>query len=208
MQLHREVSTAEVFEIKTLVGMNNDWYATYALVTGERDYKKINPNSELFVQLARLFDAFYLGSALYKENYKQLAPIEKKEGLITLETAFFDDSVLESLKTKFKKMGIATGRPRFDADFVMNRFKWNKYFDFVVTANDTEKEKPAPDPIIRAMELLDITKTIYIGDTISDVVAATAAKLPVLFIGPEQAITDYPNATAIPDHKTLLDILL
>lgn len=93
----------------------------------------------------------------------------------------FDD--IKDTLIKLNKIGISTGivtsktKGEFLNDFVP--FKLNNYFKLVVCADDTEKHKPNPDPILKFIELsgADKSKTIYIGDTKYDMDCAFAANI-------------------------------
>lgn len=91
----------------------------------------------------------------------------------------FDD--IKDTLVKLNEMGISTGivtsktKEEFENDFVP--FGLTDYFKLVVCADDTEKHKPNPDPILKFIELSDIdkSKAIYIGDTKYDMDCATGA---------------------------------
>lgn len=57
------------------------------------------------------------------------------------------------------------------------KFSIAKYFDAHVTADDTQKHKPDPDPILAGLKKVNAApeSSIYIGDTINDLTAAHAA---------------------------------
>jgi HAD superfamily hydrolase (TIGR01549 family) len=82
---------------------------------------------------------------------------------------------------KLNEIGISTGivtsktREEFLNDFVP--FELGDFFKLVVCADDTEKHKPNPDPILKFLELsgADKSKTIYIGDTKYDMQCALDA---------------------------------
>lgn len=159
--LKRKIDNTEIEAIKQKVGMNNDWDATYAL---------INNKTFSYEEVKRVFQKYYLGDGL-------------KKGFIENEKLLIAKKDLLRLKKTYKKLGIATGRPKEEAQYVINRFNLNALFDVVVTKGDTKKEKPYPDPILRAIKMLGVKKSIYIGDSPSDIVAATRANIPILFIG-------------------------
>lgn len=85
--------------------------------------------------------------------------------------------VVQALDSKNIICGIASSKSRkqYNIDFIKTGL--DKYMKSVVLADDTEKHKPHPDPILKAIELLDIEPkdAIYIGDTIYDSVATKAA---------------------------------
>jgi phosphoglycolate phosphatase-like HAD superfamily hydrolase len=99
-------------------------------------------------------------------------------------------------------MGIASGRPRFEAELALKRFHLRPYFDSVVTLNECEEEekrifrstgkkikcsKPHPYSILRTVQEIGISKPQcgYVGDVVDDILAARAAKrnLSILAIG-------------------------
>ena len=90
------------------------------------------------------------------------------------------DGIKDTLD-KLSKMGILIGivtsetKEEFINDFVP--FGLSHYFNVVVCADDTEKHKPNPEPILKFIELSgsDKSKTIYIGDTKYDMDCAFAA---------------------------------
>ncbi|MFL0268962.1 HAD family hydrolase [Candidatus Clostridium radicumherbarum] len=90
------------------------------------------------------------------------------------------DKIEETLAALSKmeiSMGIVTSKTReeFENDFIP--FGLPKYFGSVVCADDTEKHKPNPEPILKLIELtgIDKSKIIYIGDTKYDMECAYSA---------------------------------
>lgn len=77
------------------------------------------------------------------------------------------------------------------------------YFDQVISADQTERHKPNPAPILEALNRVNIDKkeTVYIGDSIHDYKAASAAGIQFYkaewgkksFDGPKVKL-DYPVA--------------
>jgi HAD superfamily phosphatase len=51
----------------------------------------------------------------------------------------------------------------------------------LITANDVEREKPAPDGLLKIAALKPASKLLYVGDTVDDARCARAANVP--FIG-------------------------
>ncbi|MFD1417945.1 HAD family hydrolase [Companilactobacillus keshanensis] len=77
-------------------------------------------------------------------------------------------------------LGIITSKTHQELKNDFDRFNLNKYFDIFVTASDTKKHKPNPDPIYKALDLLHATpgNSIYIGDSIYDMKCAHNADVP------------------------------
>ncbi|MFZ2206033.1 MAG: HAD-IA family hydrolase [Microgenomates group bacterium] len=174
--MDREVSVDEVNSVKQRVGMNNDWDATYALIGNKNiPYEKVKD----------YFQKIYLGDG-------------KNKGLINEETLLISKGQLTKLRKKYKKMGIVTGRPKDEAQYVINRFDLGKLFDVLITKDDTLREKPFADPIIKAIQMIKCKRPVYIGDSSSDVVASGLAGIPCLYIG--------NNMDATKQFKSMLEI--
>lgn len=62
-------------------------------------------------------------------------------------------------------------------EYFVNKYDFAKLFKVAITSADTKKHKPAPDPILAAMDKMgaDPATTVYVGDTINDMKAAHAA---------------------------------
>ncbi|MDM8523778.1 HAD-IA family hydrolase [Desulfococcaceae bacterium HSG8] len=63
---------------------------------------------------------------------------------------------------------------------VLEEFDLASYFDLVITALDSDRPKPHPDPLIMALEhfKIDPSHAIYVGDSEVDEAAAKAAGVP------------------------------
>lgn len=181
--LEREVSIDEVLAIKSLIGMNDEIDATYALVSGLIDHTKIQRYGRLYTHLTHVFEAHYLGQKLYSEWFGKEPEIKLKKGLIENETLLISRENLAKLKKKYKKMAIATGRDRFEADIAIKTHKIGEYFDAIIVVENTEHHKPHPEPILKAIESIKANKSIYIGDSPSDTEAAKGAGIPCIYIG-------------------------
>jgi len=159
--LERSVLMSEVDEIKSKVEMNNDWDATYALIN--------NPTIS-YEGVKSYFQSIYLGN-------------DQKSGLINNERLLISKQKLQSLKNKYKKLGIATGRPKIEAKYVINKNQLSTLFDCVIALEDVVNSKPSPDSIRMVIEKLNLKQTVYIGDSPSHVIAAERAKIPSIFVG-------------------------
>jgi HAD superfamily phosphatase len=87
--------------------------------------------------------------------------------------------LLERLSEKFE-LAIFTGRSTMEATITLQREGWIDRF-LLVTATDVEREKPFPDGLLRIAALRPGKQLTYVGDTVDDARAATAANIP--FIG-------------------------
>ena len=76
------------------------------------------------------------------------------------------------------KIAIATSKLADEyQEYFVNKYDFAKLFKVAITSADTKKHKPAPDPILAAMDKMgaDPATTAYVGDTINDMKAAHAA---------------------------------
>lgn len=154
--LKRNVLMSEVNAIKNKIGMNNDWDATYVLINRPTiDYESVKA----------YFQKIYLDDLI--NNEKLLIPKQK----------------LKLLKNKYKKLGIATGRPKAEANYVIKKNKLQGIFDCIIALEDVAKSKPVPDSLLAVIKKLDLKQTIYIGDSPNDVIAAKSAGTPSIYVG-------------------------
>ena len=148
----------------------------------------------------RIFQEVYLGK-IFSRRYHLRPIFYKGEGLYLQERALIPRKILSTLRKKVR-MGIASGRPRFEAELALRRFRLHLYFDSVVTLNECEAEenhiflsagkkiaflKPHPYSILRVVQEIGIPNPYcaYVGDVVDDMLAARAARkyLQVLAIG-------------------------
>ncbi len=162
--LNREVKKEEVDIIKNKIGMNNDWDATYKLINNPRI-----PNKKV----KSYFQKLYLGYS-------------KRKGLIDNEPVLISKAILKRLKEKYNKLAIATGRPRKEAQYVIEKNKLQGLFDCIVAMEDIINGKPEPDMLLAVIEKMKFKNTIYVGDSPSDVIAAEKARIPSIYVGKQK----------------------
>ncbi|MGM9891634.1 HAD family hydrolase [Limosilactobacillus sp.] len=87
------------------------------------------------------------------------------------------EALTELAAVKGNRLGVATSKLRSEYDHFASRYSFSKLFDAAITSSDTSKHKPAPEPILAAVERLGSTpeRSVYVGDTINDLRAAQAA---------------------------------
>jgi pyrophosphatase PpaX len=93
--------------------------------------------------------------------------------------------VLEQLRAQGRRLGVVTAkrRPAVDRAFVGAGI--GELFDVIVSSEDTERHKPDPEPVLKALELLDAQPpdAAYVGDSPFDVAAARAAGVFSVAVG-------------------------
>ncbi len=148
----------------------------------------------------RIFQEVYLGKKFV--SCYHLPPLfYSSQGLYLEERLLIPIKILATLRKKVR-MGIASGRPRFEAELALKRFRLLPYFDSMVTLEECMEEearifrftgrkmkcsKPHPYSILRAVQEIGISNPQcgYVGDVVDDMVAAQAAKkeLQIFAIG-------------------------
>jgi len=76
----------------------------------------------------------------------------------------------------------------------LTRFGLASQLDSVICRNDVERMKPAADGLNQCLQALgtDADRTLFVGDSLSDVRAARAAGVPVVIVtGGESAVSDF-----------------
>jgi len=151
----RTITRAGIQDYKNQGGWNNDWALS----------QKICRDWGVEVPYARVVEYF---------NYLFL-----DQGMIHRECWIPRDGLLDRLSAKFE-LAIFTGRTTEEAEITLNRQKLRERF-LLVTSNDVEREKPAPDGLLKIAALRPTKKLLYVGDTVDDARCARAANVP--FIG-------------------------
>lgn len=102
------------------------------------------------------------------------------------ETAFTDSGpfpgivdLVRELRSKGKLTAIFTGRGRESTDAIVSGMGLKDLFDAIVTSDDVDRPKPAPDGLLEILDRLrsSAEEAVYVGDTIKDMDAARAAKM-------------------------------
>lgn len=112
----------------------------------------------------------------YREHYGEVHPFEGNERDMLLELHEFDVSI-----------GVLTNRDRefYEHELsVLEGGSWRGLFDVEICGCDTARRKPAPDPILEALNRLDAEPGLdcwYIGDSTTDVIAANRARITSVF---------------------------
>jgi pyrophosphatase PpaX len=84
---------------------------------------------------------------------------------------------LDQLLDEGYKLGVVTSKVLPVAMNGLRLFDLDRYFEVIITQEDTERHKPYPDPLLVACERLALppTEAVYVGDAHTDVEAGKAA---------------------------------
>ncbi len=173
--VHQPVTMNEIAALKNQGGYNNDWDLTMAIIRQHG----VDADREKVVDR---FQTFYVGKHF--------------DGLIRNEKWLLKKNNLELLQKNFT-LGIVTGRPKAEAVYVIRRNGVESFFPVLVCMEDTPKGKPDPAGILLAMEQLQIIRAVYLGDTVDDMKAATAAGIRGIGVS---SSPDEPDRQRLVEH--------
>jgi imidazoleglycerol-phosphate dehydratase len=163
-----DVSQDDIVRLKAQGDANNDWVIAHRLVCEK--WNKSSPEPK-FEEIKEAFEEIYQGT-------------ENCEGLWRSERLIVPKAMLEKLAATVP-LGIVTGRPRNpDCERFLDQHGIKHLFKTIVTLDDTSERKPAPDPVLLALDKLGNPEvSVFLGDTIDDINAARAARRNVIPIG-------------------------
>ena len=98
-----------------------------------------------------------------------------------------------------------TSRLRNTAMEGLEKFDMTKYFDVIVTPEDTDKHKPDPEPVNIALERLgsEASSSVMLGDTMFDILCARNAGVSPILVSWSLALegkTKEDLGDDAPDH--------
>ena len=151
----KTISRESIQEYKNQGGFNNDW------VLSQKICRDLGVEVE-YPAVVEYFNHLFLG-----------------QGMIHRERWLPRNGLIEQLSAKFE-LAIFTGRTTEEATITLTRERLLDRF-LLVTADDVEREKPAPDGLLKIAALRPAMKLLYVGDTVDDARCARSANVP--FIG-------------------------
>ena len=100
------------------------------------------------------------------------------------------DSVIPQMRKSGWKLAICTNKPERLARILMNNLGMLTWFDSLVGADTLPVRKPHPDPLLFSITSAGgrADRSVFVGDTETDLLTARAAGTPVILVsfGPEQ----------------------
>jgi len=92
---------------------------------------------------------------------------------------------LAALHAQHRRLGIVTAKRQSTVRLAFEVIPWlEAFFDVVVGADDTERHKPHPEPVLAALERLreEPEHAAYVGDSPFDIRSAKAARVAAIAV--------------------------
>ncbi len=142
--------------------------------------------------MEQIFDKFIKDESkreIFYEKFKEVVHSDAYlKGIPFPETKH----VLEELRDRGKKVAIASGKFRFKILKLMEVHGMPELIpEVVIGYHDTEKHKPSPDPILKAISFFDLPKEtiVYVGDSQHDALAAKNAGVDSVIVNRHNGFT-------------------
>jgi beta-phosphoglucomutase len=139
---------------------------------------KGRPDSAFFQHVATEFANGRM-TAHEMEAYKQAVYVQLFDDVPLVSGAI---EFLAIARTHFQKLGLATSATRHDFELGARKYQLAKWFDTIVTGDDTARHKPDPEPYLKAMAALGVTSSaaLVVEDSPNGIRAAKAAQCAVV----------------------------
>lgn len=154
----------------------------YRRLTGDDDRRKAKRFTDLFIEAADR------NMTLTAEFYPYSLPMIK---------AFRRDGI---------KVGVITTKYRRRIVEILDKYNEPDLLDIIIGGDSVRNPKPDPEGIVKAMKKLHVpaSKTLYIGDSEVDAMAAQSAGVD--FVGVLTGMVDYDTLSKYP-NKAVIDTL-
>ena len=93
--------------------------------------------------------------------------------------------MLISLRKQGKKLGLVTNKSRHIVERMLPFYGMESLFDATVCGGDLPQRKPHPSMVLKACEMCHVKpeEAVFVGDTIADAGAASAANVNFCLVG-------------------------
>ncbi|HEY7196203.1 MAG TPA: HAD-IA family hydrolase [Gaiellaceae bacterium] len=122
--------------------------------------------------------------------------------------------LLERLRDEGRRLGVVTAKHHRTVRLAFDRLDIGRFFDAVVAADDTNRHKPHPEPVLHALALLDAepAEAAFVGDSPFDMQAGKAAGVFTVGVSwgkihPAERLLELGADTVVHTPEELLDVL-
>jgi HAD superfamily phosphatase len=179
----RRATYADVHRWKDRPGYNDDWKLT-------TDWVAELGHPVVYAEVKRQFEEFYWG------------PGRNGGGNVRFERWLVPAARLRKWSRR-AKLALFTGRTREELQHTLDRFRVERFFPTIITANDVMRPKPDPDGLLRILNGADPRSALYLGDNIDDALAARGAGVPFVGVLPLRSIARRHRAASLCAQKAV-----
>jgi HAD superfamily phosphatase len=119
-----------------------------------------------------------------KTRFQQIYWGKKGQGNVTREKWLLAKPKIARL-AKLAELAIFTGRLWRELDYTLDRNKLRGVFQTIITVEEVENPKPAPDGLLKILKGREPSEALYVGDNVDDALAAQAAQMPFVAVLPK-----------------------
>lgn len=148
----------------------------------------------------------YGTSHYIEEMNKRRAEMIEKDGVKPINNVI---EFVQTLHQEGFRMAVASSSPKKDIQFAMDSLNLSQYFEYLVSGEEVENSKPAPDVFLLAAKLLGVNpeKCIAFEDTKNGSKAAKAANMYTIgFENPDYPKQDLSVADMVVTDFNQVDI--
>ena len=172
--------------------------------------------------------AFHGGRAMLRLGFQRLGEDPSDEDIdaqFPLLIDFYSENIdvytrlypgtldaIDGLRDAGYKLGVCTNKPERQAEILLQALDIRDRFGALIGADTLPVRKPDPAPYVAAVERAggEVSQSLLIGDTETDVRTAEAARVPVVLVGfgPEGAgVARLTPDALLPDYSQLSRIV-
>lgn len=160
---NKHVSARQLHEWKNRPGFNDDWKLSTAWV------------NDL---------GFKFGYEEVKTKFQQIYWGKNGKGNVTREKWLLTKPKIARL-AKLAELAVFTGRVWRELDYTLDRNKLRGVFQTIITVEEVDNPKPAPDGLLKILKGREPSEALYVGDNVDDALAAQAARVPFIAVLPK-----------------------
>ena len=182
----------DIKKFKKYSGYNQEWDIAYAIVylymiNDSPSFENLDKIAGLrvpeidFKIIKTIFQEYYLGEDLFKENEKKEPQYVYEKGLIYNETPLIKKETFEKIRKNNIKIGIFTGRPKNECKIALENLKLMDILEKQFIKSNIKK--PAPNDLYILKTRMNSKYVIYVGDNIDDLKTAKEVAIPFIGVG-------------------------
>jgi len=184
-------------------------------ITLQRVQEFIGKGSEILVKRALLnkvdIDNCKIDEDEFKNAHKILIDFYGRN--LNAKTTLFSNTkeTLEKLNKEYK-IALVTNKPHQFVNEILEHFKIDNYFDYILGATDKIAKKPAPDMLLTTCKHFNIEpkSAVMVGDSSNDILAAKAANIESIAVSygySNEDISKLKPTVIINSLKEIIEVL-